>query len=56
MKFGVVNKSITVNRFVLHTLQCNMTYLAVVTRKRHIKLGLWKGGNWKLAPVLADGP
>ena len=51
MKFGVVNKSTTVNRFVLHTLQRNITHLAVITRKTNIKLGILKGGggNWKRA-------
>ena len=38
MKFGVVNKSTILNRFVLHTL-----------RKTNIKLGILKGGNWKRA-------
>ena len=54
MKFGVVNKSTTVNRFVLHTLQRNITYLAVITRKTNIKLGILKGGggDWKRAVVL----
>ena len=42
MKFGVVNKLTTVNRFVLHTLQRNMTHLAVITRKTNIKLGSLK--------------
>ena len=45
MKFGVVNKSATVNRFVLHTLQRNITHLAVITRKTNIKLGILKGGE-----------
>ena len=45
MKFGVVNKSTTVNRFVLHTLQRNITHLAVITRKKNIKLGILKGGG-----------
>ena len=50
MKFGVVNKSTTVNRFVLHTLQRNIKLLAVITRKTNIKLGILKGGgNWKRA-------
>ena len=52
MKFGVVNKSTTVNRFVLHALQRNITNLAVITRKRNIKLGILKGGgggDWKRA-------
>ena len=50
MKFGVVKKSsTTVNRFVLHTLQRNITHLAVITRKTNIKLGILKGGggDWK---------
>ena len=45
MKFGVVNKSTTVNRFVLHTLLRNITHLAVITRKTNIKLGILKGGG-----------
>ena len=45
MKFGVVNKSITVNRFVLHTLQRNITHLAAITRKSNIKLGILKRGG-----------
>ena len=50
MKFGVVNKSTILNRFVLHTLQRNITHLAVITRKTNIKLGiLKKGGDWKRA-------
>ena len=53
MKFGVVNKSTTVNRFVLHTLQRNITHLGVITRKTNIKLGILKGGggNWKRAKI-----
>ena len=49
MKFGVVNKSTTLNRFVLHTLLRNITHLAVITRKTNIKLGILRGGNWKKA-------
>ena len=49
MKFGVVNKSTTVNRFALHTLQRNITHLAEITRETNIKLGILKGGNWKRA-------
>ena len=45
MKFDVVNKSTTVNRFVLHTLQRNITQLAVITRETNIKLGLKGGGG-----------
>ena len=51
MKLGVVNKS-TVNRFVLHTLQHNITHLAVITRKTNIKLGILKKGDWKRAKYL----
>ena len=47
MKFGVVNKSTILNRFVLHTLQRNFTHLAVVTRKTNIKLVILKGGTGK---------
>ena len=32
-------------RFVLHTLQRNITHLAVITRKTNIKLGILKGGR-----------
>ena len=49
MKFGVVKKSTIVNKFVLHTLQRNITHLAVITHKTNIKLGVLKGGNWKKA-------
>ena len=45
MKFGVVNNSTILNRFVRHTLQRNITHLAVITRKRNIKLGILKGGG-----------
>ena len=47
MKFGVVNKSTTVNRFVLHTLQRNIRHLAVITLKTNIKFGILKGGTGK---------
>ena len=46
MKIGVVNKSTTVNRFVLHTLHRNITHLAIITRKTNIKHSL-KGGTGK---------
>ena len=49
MKFGMVNKSTTVNRFVLHTLHRNITHLVIITRTTNIKLGILKGGNWKRA-------
>ena len=45
MKFGVVNKWTILNRFVLHTLQRNITHLAVIKRKSNIKLGILKGGG-----------
>ena len=51
MKFGVVKKSTTVNRFVISSLQRNITHLAVITRKSDIKLGILKGGNWKRAVI-----
>ena len=51
MKVGVVNKSTILNRFVLHSLQRNITHLAVITRKTKIKLGILKGGNWKRANI-----
>ena len=47
MTFGVVNKLTILNRFVLHTLQRNITRLAVITRKTKIKLGILKGGTGK---------
>ena len=48
MKFDV-NKSTILNRFVLHTLQRNITHLAVITGKTNIKLAFLKGGNWNRA-------
>ena len=45
MTFGVVNKSTILNRFVLHTLQRNITHLAVITREKNIKLGILQGGK-----------
>ena len=44
-KLGVKNKSTILNRFVLHTLQRNITRLAVITRKTNINLGILKGGK-----------
>ena len=41
----MVNKSTFLIRFVLHTLQRNITHLAVITRKTNIKLGILKGGG-----------
>ena len=52
MKFGVVNKSTILNRFVLHTLQRKITHLAVITRKTNIKLGNLKGGKLEKSLVL----
>ena len=56
MKFGVVNKSTILNRFVLHTLQRNITHLAVITRKTNIKLGILKGGTGKEPKALFPSP
>ena len=55
MKFGVVNESTIVNRFVLHTLQRNISHLAVITRKTKIKLGILKGGGTGKEPKLQVG-
>ena len=52
MKFGVVNKSTTVNRFVLHTFPRNFTHLAVITRKTNINLGILKGGGSEPNPTI----
>ena len=52
MKFGVVNKSTTVNRFVLHTLQRSITLLAVITRITNIKLGILKEPGYFPVPPL----
>ena len=56
MKFDVVNKSTILNRFVLHTLQRNITHLAVITRKTNRTLGILKGGNWQGASALFPPP
>ena len=56
MKFGVVNKSTIVNKFVLHILQRNITHLAVITLKTSIILGILNEGNWKRAENLALVP
>ena len=37
MKIGMVNKLTIMNRFALHTLQRNITHLAVITRKNKHK-------------------
>ena len=52
MKFGVVNKSTILNRFVLHSLQRNITHLAVITRKTNIKLVILKGGELEKSQLL----
>ena len=56
MKIGMVNKLTIMNRFVLHTLQRNITHLAVITRKTNIKIDILKGGGgeWKRAAI-CDG-
>ena len=52
MKFGVVNKSTIVNKFILHTVQRNITHLAVITRKTNKKTRYFeRRGNWKRASV-----
>ena len=56
MKFGVVNKSTTVNRFVLHILQRNITHLAVITRETNIKLGISKGGKLEKSHLTGKEP
>ena len=45
MKIGMVNKSTIMNRFVLHTLQRNITHIAVITRKTNINIDILKGGG-----------
>ena len=55
MKFGVVNNSTIVNTFVLHTLQRNITHLAVITRKTNMTLGFLKRGDWKRADAFLLG-
>ena len=45
MKIGMVNKLTIMNRIVLHTLQRNITHLAVITRKTNIKIDILKGGG-----------
>ena len=54
MKFGVVNKSTILNRFVLHILQRNIMRLAVITRKTNINSERYfERGNWKRAKNLS---
>ena len=45
MKIGMVNKLTIMNRFVLHTLQRNITHLAVITLKTNINIGILIGGG-----------
>ena len=47
MKFGVVNKSTILKRFVFHTLQRSNTHLAAITRKSIIKLDILMGETGK---------
>ena len=54
MKFSVENKSTILNRFVLHTVQRNITHLAVITRKTNIKLGILKGRGTGKEPKYAQ--
>ena len=54
MKFGVVYKSTTVNIFVLHTLQRNITRLAILTRKTNIKTRYFERGDWKRADLSTE--
>ena len=49
----MANKSTILNRFVLHTLQRNITNLAVITRKTNIKLCILKGGMEKSLMMIA---
>ena len=53
MKFCVLNKSTTMNRLVLHTLQRNIMHLAVITRKTNKKLGVLKKGEMEKSPLLS---
>ena len=55
MKFGVVNKSTILNRFVLHTLQRNFQHLAVITRKTKIKLVTLKEGKLEKSQGFLEG-
>ena len=41
------------NRFVLHTLQRNITHSAGITRKTNIKLGILKKGELEKNPILS---
>ena len=55
MKIGMVNKLTIMNRFVLHTLQRNITHLAVITLKTNINIDILKGGGkWKRAKKSRD--
>ena len=45
MKFSMVNKLTTVNRFVLHTSHHNITHLAVITCKKNIEIKILKVGE-----------
>ena len=52
MIFGVVNKSTTENRFVLHTGQRNITHLAVITRETNKKTRYFERGKLEKSPDL----
>ena len=54
MKFGVVNKSTTVNRFVHHSLQRNIKHLALKHVKQ-TKNSVFERGNWKRAKNCSCG-
>ena len=47
MKFGVVNKSTILNRLVLHTLQRNVTQIALITPKNKHKTRYFERGTGK---------
>ena len=51
MKFGMVNKSTTVNQFVFRTLNRNFTHLAV-TRETNLTLDILKGGGGEKSQIL----
>ena len=45
MKISMVNKLTIMNRFVLHTLQRNITHIAAIPRKTNINIDILKGGG-----------
>ena len=56
MKFGVMNKSTILNNFVLHSLQLNVTHLAVITRKTNKKTRYFEkiGGELEKSPIFSE--